>query len=44
MRKKLTVVQIICILISGLLTLWDKMFIWRLFEMPGYTKRHIQYL
>lgn len=36
MRKKLTVVQIICILISGLLTLWDKMFTWRTINFPSH--------
>ena len=36
MRKKLTVVQIICILISGLLTLWDKMFTWRVINFPSH--------
>lgn len=36
MRKKLTVAQIICILISGLLTLWDKMFTWRVINFPSH--------
>lgn len=36
MRKKLTVIQIICILISGLLTLWDKMFTWRVINFPSH--------
>lgn len=36
MRKKLTVVQIICILISGLLPLWDKMLIWDVINFPSH--------